>query len=219
MESLTHHLIESLPALPAAKKPLIILDVQNDSLYHKDGNYLVESRDIIPRLKELIPLLRQNTCIFWTCKLMEKGSLYQEGTKGAEIHCELLDVLDKTDDPIVFKNHDSAFKETSLLIALRKEMFLDVYLSGCLTDTAIYSTAADAMQHGFHLHLIEDCLGYREEERHRKAMKQMIDQMGVDIVSSKEIKDSYLKNEWTDVGRLYEELCLNTHKDTTIDGS
>lgn len=51
----------------------------------------------------------------------------------------------------------------------------------------VYSTAADAVQHGLRVTLVEDCLGYRSEDKHQEAMRQMADIMGVSGIDSEEI--------------------------------
>ena len=199
--------------ITSTKKALLVIDVQNDSL-HKDGMYLDKDRDIVRRLKNLIPVLRHDTRIIWTCNYLKKGILYQEGSKGALIHDELQPLMDAKSDLIVLKKHDSAFEATSLLTALRKEMMTDIYISGYLTDTAIWSTAVDAVKHGYRLHLIEDCLGYMEEEEHRKALNDMINELGADIVSSKD-----LCPQRPTLNQHFEKLDLDTDEDTMVTGS
>ena len=109
------------------------------------------------------------------------------GTWGAEIADRLLPVLNMTKDSMVLKHHYSAFEDTSLLMSLRMKLVTDVYLCGCLTNVSVYATAADAVQHGLGVTVIEDCLGYRSEEKHEDAMRQMADIMGVDGIDSQEI--------------------------------
>ena len=109
------------------------------------------------------------------------------GTRGARIADRLLPVMDMTKDSMLVKHHYSAFEDTSLLMSLRMKLVTDVYLCGCLTNVSVYATAADAVQHGLGVTVIEDCLGYRSEDKHEDAMRQMADIMGVDGVDSEEI--------------------------------
>lgn len=117
----------------------------------------------------------------------QQARFYIAGTKGAENCDELLDSVDESLDLIVTKHHYSAFDGTSLLIALRQRLVTEIYLCGCLTNVSVYSTAADAVQHGLQVTLVEDCLGYRSEEKHEEAMRQMADIMGVHGIDSEEI--------------------------------
>ncbi|KAL8635999.1 MAG: hypothetical protein Q9228_006561 [Teloschistes exilis] len=109
------------------------------------------------------------------------------GTHGAELADEILPVVDQRHDTIMTKHHYSAFDQTSLLMHLRMKLVTEVYLCGCLTNVGIYATAADAVQHGLNVTVIEDCLGYRSEDKHEEAMRQMADIMGVNGVDSEEI--------------------------------
>lgn len=290
-----------LPNIPQfeTRKALIIINLQNDSLYVKDDIFITKNHDFVPRLKEMIPYFRKHGDIVWvnthmgvttspppidsarledeSNKLAEKnrqaqklkeqqleddaareeadrrarlekidpkgGSdypsfyptskskeimaqasaetraekrsadlqvfkndqgdsferllskprkgqqarFYIAGTKGAEICDELVDVVDEQLDLIVTKHHYSAFDQTSLLTALRTKLVTEVYLCGILTNVGVYSTAADAVQHGLQVTVVEDCLGYRSEDKHEEALRQMADIMGVSGIDSEEI--------------------------------
>ena len=290
-----------LPSIPAfeTRKALIIINLQNDSLYVKDDIYITKNHDFVHRLKEMIPYFRKNGDVVWvnthmgviasppptdstrieeeSDKLAEKnrqaqnvkeqqieddaereeaarramlekvdpkgGSdypsfypssktkeimaqasaetkaekrsadlqvfkgddgesiekhlskprkgqqarFYIAGTRGAEICDELMDVVDEELDLIVTKHHYSAFDQTSLLTALRAKLVTEVYLCGVLTNVGVYSTAADAVQHGLQVTVVEDCLGYRSEDKHEEALRQMSDIMGVHGADSEEI--------------------------------
>ncbi len=117
----------------------------------------------------------------------QQARFYIAGTKGAEICDELIPAVDGSLDLIMTKHHYSAFDETSLLMALRQNMVTEVYLCGCLTNVSIYATAADAVQHGLQVTVVEDCLGYRNEDKHEEAMRQMADIMGVHGIDSEEL--------------------------------
>lgn len=293
----------SLP-LFETRKALIIINLQNDSLYVKDDLYITKNRDFVPRLKEMIPYFRKYGEIVWvkthlgviaptpasdaatieeeSAKLAEKnrkeqkqkerqikddvnesqareakarrdkldpvdpnggpgkdfptyhpsskskgmmqqasaetraekrtadmqvfddkGNVFEErltkprkgqqarfyiaGTKGAEICDDLVETVDESRDLVVTKHHYSAFDQTSLLTALRAKLVTEIFLCGCLTNVGVYSTAADAVQHGLQVTVVEDCLGYRSEGKHEEAMRQMADIMGVNGIDSEEI--------------------------------
>lgn len=292
-----------LPSLPQfeTRKALVIINLQNDSLYFKDGIFITKNREFVPRLKEMIPYFRRHGDIIWVCTHMgvlasapspdaaqvqrdtetqadknrkaqkikeqqmqddarkeeaarraklekidpnasghqdypsfypsskskdlmtrasaetraekrtadlqvmnddkneafekhlskprkgQQSRFYIAGTWGAEICDELLEVVDEEKDLIVYKHHYSAFDQTSLLTALRTKLVTEVYLCGCLTNVGVYSTAADAVQHGLQVTVVEDCLGYRSEEKHEEAMRQMADIMGVSGIDCEEI--------------------------------
>lgn len=117
----------------------------------------------------------------------QQPKFYIGGTPGAEIADQLKSVVDESRDMIITKHHYSAFDRTSLLMSLRMNLVTDIYLCGCLTNVGVYATAADAVQHGLSVTVVEDCLGYRSEEKHEDAMRQMADIMGVNGIDSEEI--------------------------------
>lgn len=130
----------------------------------------------------------------WEEKLVKprKGQqkkFYVGGTHGAETLDELKSIVDPTSDTMIVKQHYSAFDQTSLLMSLRTGLVTQIYICGSLTNVGVYSTAADAVQHGFEVILVEDCLGYRSEEKHEEAMRQMADIMGANGIDSEELID------------------------------
>ena len=116
----------------------------------------------------------------------QQPQFFISGTKGAEICEELKDLVDE-DDMMITKHFYSAFDQTSLLMSLRMNLCTEVYLCGCFTNTSVYATAADAVQHGLLVTVVEDCLGYRNEDKHDEAMREMADVMGVNGIDSEEI--------------------------------
>lgn len=279
------------------RKALVIINMQNDSLYAKDEMYMTKNRDFVPRLKEMIPAFRTIGDVIWvrtelgvlppvqskdafrvereSAKLAERNrttrskeekelqddTLNEEamrsklpvvdpkgdsdiqtyhpssrakntmtrvsadtraekrsadlqvfddgdnvleehmtkprkgqqarffiaGTKGADICDELLGVVDESQDLVLTKHHYSAFDQTQLLTSLRSKIVTEIFLCGCFTNVSIYATAADAVQHGLEVAVVEDCLGYRNEDKHEEAMRQMADIMGVNGIDSGEI--------------------------------
>ena len=119
-----------------------------------------------------------------------KGQLpqiYRPGTHGSAIADELLDVYDESTDLVIVKNHYSALDATPLLLSLRMKLVTHIYLCGLLSNVSIYATAADAVRHGLEVTVVEDCIGYRSEEKHIDAMRKMADLLGADGVDSEEI--------------------------------
>ena len=116
----------------------------------------------------------------------QQSRFFIAGTKGAEICDELINLMDEN-DMIVTKHFYSAFDQTSLLTSLRMSLITELYICGGVTNASIYSTAADAVQHGMGVTVLEDCLGWRSREKHDEALRQMSDIMGVNQISSEEI--------------------------------
>ena len=116
----------------------------------------------------------------------QQSKFFVAGTKGAEIADQLKGLIQQ-DDMVITKHFYSAFDQTSLLTSLRTHLITEVYLCGGLSNASIYSTAADAVQHGMEVSVVEDCMGYRSVDKHEEAMTQMSDIMGVIQTSSDEI--------------------------------
>lgn len=331
--SMSHVPVSSIPSFET-RKALIIINLQNDSLYVKDEIYITKNHDFVPRLKEMIPYFRKNGDIVWvnthmgvtasppptdsarveeesnevaeknrqaqnlkeqqiefdakreeaarrarlekidpkggsdypsfypsskTKDIMAQASaetraekrsadlqvfkndkgdsiekhlskprkgqqarFYIAGTRGAEICDDLVDVVDEELDLIVTKHHYSAFDQTSLLTALRTKLVTEVYLCGILTNVGVYSTAADAVQHGLQVTVVEDCLGYRSEDKHEEALRQMADIMGVNGIDSEEIIEESGGRPVPDAetpGITLEELSLNSDQEAAEGGS
>ena len=128
----------------------------------------------------------------WEEKLVKprKGqpkNFYVGGTHGAETCDDLKSVVDESADVMIVKQYYSAFDQTSLLMHLRTNLITELFICGSLTNVGVYSTAADAVQHGFQVVVVEDCLGYRSEEKHEEAMRQMADIMGANGVDTEEL--------------------------------
>ena len=54
------------------------------------------------------------------------------------------------------------------------------------------ATALDAVRHGLSVTIIEDCVGYINDECHTEAMRQMADGMGAEGVELQELVDDTL---------------------------
>ena len=57
-----------------------------------------------------------------------------------------------------------------------------IYLCGSLTNLNIHFTAADAVRHGLHVTIVEDCLGSRRVEEHEEAERQITEIIGLDEI-------------------------------------
>jgi nicotinamidase-related amidase/alkylated DNA repair dioxygenase AlkB len=110
-----------------------------------------------------------------------------KGSKGAEFADQIKNLIDKEQDILVTKSHYSAFMGTSLLMTLRTKLITELYVCGCMTNISVFSTTQDAVRHGFKIHIIDDCLGYRKMSRHEEALMQMVDHMGAQTISSLDI--------------------------------
>lgn len=128
-------------------------------------------------------------------------------TPASEFHPSIQASIVSPPDRIMVKTWFSAFKETSLLQTLRGRFISDLYICGVITNVCILATAADAAKHGFNVFVMPDCLGYRNLVAHQQSLRVMVDDYGVEEVSSgqlingweKEIRKKKLKAESKDI--------------------
>ncbi|KAK1818474.1 hypothetical protein LTR12_007154 [Friedmanniomyces endolithicus] len=111
------------------------------------------------------------------------------GTWGAEHPPDVRALVDVTKDMQVVKNHYSAFGSGRLLSTLRSRLITELYVCGCNTNLSVFATAMDAARHGIQITLIEDCLGFRKQDRHDEAIRQLVEIMAADVLTSTKVID------------------------------
>lgn len=89
----------------------------------------------------------------------------------------------------VIKSHYSAFGATSLLLTLRSKLITELFVCGNMTNLSVYATAMDAARYGIKITLITDCLGYRKQDRHDLAIKQLREIVSADVIQSDKVID------------------------------
>ncbi len=85
------------------------------------------------------------------------------------------------------KSHYSPFRSENFLETLRRNLITELFICGALSNTSVYATALDAASHGFAITLVDDCLGWRGEERHKQSLASLGVTTGCDILSSGEV--------------------------------
>jgi nicotinamidase-related amidase len=108
------------------------------------------------------------------------------GSVGAAFRADV-QALIQPEDTVIIKRNFSAFSGTNLLAQLRMKIITELYLVGCITNLSVFATAQEAASHGLILNIVEDCLGYRTQNRHDLAMKTMTEQMGAYTTTSSAI--------------------------------
>lgn len=119
----------------------------------------------------------------------EVPTCLQNGSAGCEWEAAVESAKQTTDFSIT-KSTYSAFASGALVRGLRAKMVMEVFICGSLANIGVYATAIDAAGHGFTITIVEDCCGYRDEGRQRRAVKSLVELIGCDIASSKEVLDT-----------------------------
>ncbi|KAJ5396431.1 hypothetical protein N7509_004544 [Penicillium cosmopolitanum] len=99
-------------------------------------------------------------------------------TSGFQFPAPILAALDRERDTVLDKTGYSALESEGLVFSFRSRFITEIYLCGSLSNVSVYATACDAVRNGFSVTLIEDCLGYRDFQRHQEAMRRMADILG-----------------------------------------
>jgi len=116
----------------------------------------------------------------------EREACFIKGTLGAEYASEVKSSVQPTDLQVT-KAYYSAFSSTSLLSTLRMKLITELYVCGAMTNLNVYATSMDAARYGIKITLVEDCLGYRQKERHDLAIKRLVDIMDARVATSDQV--------------------------------
>jgi len=176
---------------------IIILDM----VKHFEGKEHVKR--IIPNIQSVIKGAQDaKVPVIYVCDMHRPSDkLYFELSK-YEPHCligtesgEVIDELKpEKPDLIVRKRNLSGFHATDLEITLRAMGVDRIILAGASTDGCILFTGADGYQRYFHVVVLNDCTASaRGTDSHEWALRLMETTMNIEILSSKEAIQKYLK--------------------------
>jgi nicotinamidase-related amidase/alkylated DNA repair dioxygenase AlkB len=104
----------------------------------------------------------------------DREACFIKDTPGADYAAEVKSSVQPTDLKVT-KTYYSAFSSTSLLSTLRMKLITELYVCGAMTNLNVYATSMDAARYGIKIALVEDCLGYRQKDRHDLAIKRLVD--------------------------------------------
>ncbi|KAJ5884753.1 hypothetical protein N7495_009263 [Penicillium taxi] len=106
---------------------------------------------------------------------------------GFQFPAPILAAIDQEQDILLVKTRYSALESRDLMQYFRTRFVTELYLCGSLSNVSVYATALDAGPNCFTVTLIEDCLGYRDWDRHKEAMRRMADQFGATGLTADEL--------------------------------
>jgi len=181
---------------------LLVVDMQND--FCAQGGYLQKARgydvgfaaDVAVRIGRLAAAARiAGATVVWVkshydfkyltpahiAKRRNEGCCL-EGTWGAEI----FQLAPAGDEPVVVKHHFSGFKSTRLDDLLRGRGIRTLLMTGVATNICVDSTLRDGFFLGYHIVLIEDCVGSNNEAGYKGTLATVRTNIGT-VVSSDEI--------------------------------
>jgi len=109
------------------------------------------------------------------------------GTNGAEFADPFAGQIQRPADSVIKTTNYSAFQGTNLLMTLRARLVTELFICGCITNVSVLATVIDAARHGIKICVVEDCLGFRKENRHDLALRRMDEFFDAYLVNSEEI--------------------------------
>lgn len=108
-------------------------------------------------------------------------------TPGYQFPAPILAAINAQHDTVVDKTGYSALESPGLVLSFRTRFVTELYLCGSLSNVSVFATALDAVRNGFSVTLVEDCLGFRDFQRHQEAMRRMADILGATGITAREL--------------------------------
>ncbi|KAJ5950142.1 Oxoglutarate/iron-dependent dioxygenase [Penicillium vulpinum] len=108
-------------------------------------------------------------------------------TPGHQFPAPILAAINPQHDMVVDKTGYSALESPGLVLSFRTHFVTELYLCGSLSNVSVFATALDAVRNGFSVTLVEDCLGFRDFQRHQEAMRRMADILGASGITAREL--------------------------------
>lgn len=166
------------------KSSLMIIDMQNDFVRPWGTMYVPGSERIIPNIVSLsaearrheIPVIHiiqehRRQKVDYGLELFTSPLHCVEGTEGAKIIDELRRDMDDKNDYVVVKRRFSGFFGTDLDLLLRSLRVEKVYITGIVAEGCVRSTAADALQLGYRVVLVADCIAGLSSSGHEELLE------------------------------------------------
>lgn len=147
--------------MPGTSTALVLIDLQND--YFPGGTMeLVGADAAVARAASLLKAFREKGLPIFHIQhiAMRPGAtFFLPGTRGAEIHGA---VKPEGKEPVAVKHFPNAFRETTLLEALRAAGVKQVTFAGMMTHMCVDTTVRAAADLGFQCALAADACATRD---------------------------------------------------------
>lgn len=140
---------------------LLLIDLQND--YFPGGSMeLVGAEVAVARAAAMLEAFRRRSLPVFHIQHLAKrpgATFFVPGTPGAEIHAA---VAPAAGEPVLTKHFPSAFRETTLLEALRGVDAKNLVVAGMMTHMCVDTTVRAAADLGFACSLAQDACATRD---------------------------------------------------------
>jgi nicotinamidase-related amidase len=163
------------------RKALLIIDMLNDFVLQGAPLKVPDAQGIIPNIQKQIKMARKNNMlIIYICDSHDRND--QEFVRmGWPPHalagCEGAQVIDSLKpsplDRVITKKNYSGFFDTELDSVLKEGNISGLLITGCVTNICVLYTVADAVQRGYKVSVLKDCVAALDQQDHEFALKQM----------------------------------------------
>jgi nicotinamidase-related amidase len=171
-------------------KALLVVDMLNDFVLEGAPLEVPDTRNIIPSLQDNIKNAREQSIpVIYICDSHDKND--QEftrmgwpphalaGSEGAQV----INSLEPSPrDRVISKKSYSGFFDTELDSVLEKGNISELLVAGCVTNICVLYTVADAVQRGYRVSVLRDCVAGLDQQEHEFALRQMRDVLGAHII-------------------------------------
>jgi nicotinamidase/pyrazinamidase len=169
---------------------LLVIDMLNDFILKGAPLEIPAARKIIPTVKVEIEKARERDIpVIYICDSHEEKDPEFErmgwpphaiaGSRGAQV-IEGLRPL--PGDKVITKKSYSGFFGTSLDEILKGSGISELLVTGCVTNICVLYTVADAVQRGYTVKVLKNCVAGLNPHDHEFGLKQMKEILGAEIV-------------------------------------
>lgn len=170
-------------------RAVVVVDMQNDFCHPNGALYSEASEDVIPTVNEVITSV--GGCPWFTMDTHEAGDPEFEqwgehcirGSWGHDFHDELRVPYPSK---IVVKDTYDAFHDTRFDERLTDAGINELIICGTLANVCVQETASSAALNGYDVTVVEDAVGYIDEDQKQAALDHVEFLFG-DVVTADEL--------------------------------
>jgi nicotinamidase-related amidase len=170
-------------------KALLIIDMLNDFVNVNAPLEVPVTRKIVPKIQNAIKqaVAEDSRIIFINdCHESNDPEFKRMGWPPHAIRnshgAKVIDALGGIGDKVIEKTTYSGFFKTELEYYLIRENIEELYIAGCVTNICILYTVADAVQRGYRVTVLKDCVAGINEHDHKWALQQMQNILGAKVI-------------------------------------
>lgn len=159
---------------------LLVIDMQRYFIDPKGGAFLDPPRALVPNVKGLIEAFRRSgRPVVFTRHAHKRNSrtgqmgrwwndeLLWDGDRDAEL---IAGIAPRDDDIFITKTRYSAFEETELDLALKRQGIDTVVICGVMTNLCVETTARHAFMKDLQPIVVDDACATKREDYHRASI-------------------------------------------------